>query len=108
VQATVPEFDVWRIIGNSGMVWRFVALPAGKGSAYVWHWLHENERGEVLLRSATGYAFYYECLEDARRHGYGGLAEDPHDTSEGQPLTGTTRGAGSVVVSEPKKKEQAD
>jgi hypothetical protein len=94
--------------GNRGMVWRFVALPAGKGSAYVWHGRHENERGEVLLRSATGYAFYYECLEDARKHGYGGLAEDPHDTSGEQQLTGTTRGAGSVAAGEPEKKEQAE
>jgi hypothetical protein len=90
------------------MVWRFVALPAGKGSAYVWHWRHENERGEVLLRSAAGYAFYYECLEDARKHGYGGLGVDPYDTSGEEPLTGMTRAAGSVAASAPEKKEQAE
>jgi hypothetical protein len=105
---TVAEFDVWRMIGNRGTVWRFVGLPAEKGSAYVWHWLRENERGEVLLRSAAGYAFYYECLEDARRHGYGGLAEDPHDASGEQPPTGMARGTGFVAASEPEKKEQAD
>ena len=90
------------------MVWRFVARPAGNISAYSWQWLCENNSGEVVLRSATRYAFYYECLEDARKHGYGGLAEGADDMSGGQPLTGTPRGAGSLPAVEPEKKEQAD
>ncbi|MGE5522887.1 MAG: hypothetical protein ACM3SS_04160 [Rhodospirillaceae bacterium] len=69
------------MIGDRNMVWRFVALPSGARSAYVWHWLCEDEQGEVVMRSAKGYAYYYECLEDARKHGYGGLAEAGSNTA---------------------------
>ncbi len=99
---------MWEVIGDRTMVWRFVALPAGTRSAYVWHWLCENERGEVELRSARGYAFYYECLEDARRHGYDGLPPDTDITKSDQPLVGTA--AKSSFVTDPgggPKKEQA-
>ncbi len=64
---------MWELIGESTVVWRFVAMPAGTHSGYVWHWLCENGRGEVLDRSTGGYRFYYDCLENARMRGYTGL-----------------------------------
>lgn len=80
---------MWQVIGDRSMVWRFVALPAATQSAYVWHWLCENNRGEVELRSAGGYAYYYECLEDARRHGYGGLPHGGRAATFSVSLVGT-------------------
>lgn len=74
---------MWHMIGDRDMVWRFVALPSGARSAYVWHWLCEDDRGEVVMRSAKGYAYYYECLEDAQKHGYGGLAEPVSNAASG-------------------------
>lgn len=92
------------------MVWRFMALPAGTNSAYVWHWLCENDKGEVELRSARGYAFYYECLEDARRHGYGGLPpQGAPATSGGLPLIGTAAPSSRAMDEYPApQKKQAE
>ena len=79
---------MWEIVGESIVVWRFVALPAGTGAGYVWHWLCESERGEVIGRSDGGYRFYYDCLEDARRHGYNGV---PRASEQSGGLCGQAR-----------------
>lgn len=63
---------MWEVLDHGPLVWRFIALPAGSNADYVWHWLCEDERGTVHAGSARGFSYYFECLEDARRCGYGG------------------------------------
>lgn len=96
---------MWHIVDDGVMVWRFVALAAGTQSEYLWRWLCENERGEVEMRSAKGYAFFYDCLEDARRHGYGARAPGSQAGMAAGGLVGSWPGGAGAPA--PRKKEQA-
>ena len=43
-----------------------VPVPAGHAHGYVWKWLCKEPKAE----SNTTFALYYDCLSDARKHGY--------------------------------------
>ncbi len=62
-----------RGVKEDGVSWQFIALPAQVSSEYVWYWRRENQKGRPDKQSARTFSFYYECLEDARQHGYMGL-----------------------------------
>lgn len=58
-------------------IWRFLAVPADSPSGLVWRWL--EERADSSARhSNKDFQPYFECLSDAREHGYAGPNPRPH------------------------------
>ena len=41
-------------------------VPAGHANGYVWKWRCNEPKAE----SKTTFTLYYDCLSDARKHGY--------------------------------------
>jgi len=42
------------------------AIPAGEASDFAWTW--RSSSGDIV--SAAAFAFYYDCVLDAKEHGY--------------------------------------
>jgi hypothetical protein len=42
------------------------AISAGEAPGYAWTWTCGSDK----TRSATAFAYYYDCVTDARKHGY--------------------------------------
>ena len=50
--------------------WQFLAVQAETPPGFVWYW--RMQRGAQTLTSEP-FAFYFECIADARGKGYGGV-----------------------------------
>lgn len=50
--------------------WQFLAIQAQTPSGFVWYW--RRQRAEETLTSKA-FAFYFECIADARGQGYAGV-----------------------------------
>ncbi|HSQ03634.1 MAG TPA: hypothetical protein VLN59_06355 [Burkholderiales bacterium] len=88
------------------MSWRFIALPTQISSEYVWYWRREKEKGKPEEQSSRTFSFYYECLEDARQHGYSGLPPQLQTFSALQKRTGDAkRGGKSGALEKATKKD---
>jgi hypothetical protein len=42
------------------------AVPSGDVTGYAWRWTCSADK----TSSATAFTFYYDCVSDAREHGY--------------------------------------
>jgi hypothetical protein len=51
-------------------------VPSGSGNGFVWEWSAVGEAG----KSKRCFELFFDCLDDARRHGY-----EPHFLDRGMP-----------------------
>ena len=66
------------------------AVAAGEAWGYAWKWHCSSEH----TQSATAFAYYFECLTDARRRGYDVELTRAHgDMAPGGAGYGMTRAA---------------
>lgn len=49
--------------------WQFFAVTAATASGFMWQW--EKRSAEEILKGAA-FAFYFDCISDARDNGYAG------------------------------------
>ena len=64
--------------------WQFFAILAATPRGFTWHW---QRQGTKTVTSAA-FDFYFDCISDARRHGYRGeLPPGPHAALERLPTS---------------------
>lgn len=51
--------------------WKFVAVTAKGAAGFAWQW-QKVEEGRAVKESTKCFDYYYECVQDARTHGYDG------------------------------------
>ena len=45
-----------------------------------WRWNRQSPTGERVMASFTTFETFYDCVKDARRHGYDGSLEMPSES----------------------------
>ncbi len=59
------KMTIQRSMKNAKIFWIIAAVISGRPN-FAWKWRSEDGTGE----SSAGFAYFIECLEDARQHGY--------------------------------------
>jgi hypothetical protein len=49
--------------------WQFFAVSDAASTGFSWHW---QKRGAKVFRTSAAFDFYFDCVADARAHGYVG------------------------------------
>ena len=50
--------------------WEITPVFARQNGAYGWRWQRANHRGVTEQQKHTVFQYYYDCVQDARQHGY--------------------------------------
>jgi hypothetical protein len=50
--------------------WQILPVPNKSDVGYAWKWKREDQRGKTDRVSDHVYAYYYDCVMDAKKHGY--------------------------------------
>lgn len=60
--------------------WKFIAVRAKTPYLFRWHWRH-SARGEGQpSQSSKKFDLYFDCVQDAREHGYTGPMPRPTES----------------------------
>ena len=63
--------------------WHFIAVRADTPSGFTWHWQKQGNKAPV---TSAPFAYYFDCVSDARRKGYiGPLPTGPRTPIERLP-----------------------
>jgi hypothetical protein len=69
-------------------LWKFIAVPSPSRAGFGWRW-REERNGAVTRESRDIFDLYYDCVEDARAHGYSGENPRPEEGGAvGKPEAG--------------------
>lgn len=50
--------------------WQILPIPTDSDVGYRWQWKREDVQGRKDSVSVTHFAYYYDCVMDAKKHGY--------------------------------------
>ncbi len=50
--------------------WQILPVPAKSATGYAWQWQREDLQGHTDLVSDKRFAYYYDCVSDAKKHGF--------------------------------------
>jgi hypothetical protein len=50
--------------------WQILPIPTKNDIGYVLQWKREDQKGRTDRVSKQAYAYYYDCVMDAKKHGY--------------------------------------
>jgi hypothetical protein len=50
--------------------WQILPIPTKNDIGYAWQWKREDQKGRTDRISEHAYAYYYDCVLDAKKHGY--------------------------------------
>jgi len=65
--------------------WHFIAVRADTPSGFTWHW---QKQGPKVPVTSAPFAFYFDCVSDARDKGYSGsLPPGPRTPIEQLPIS---------------------
>jgi hypothetical protein len=50
--------------------WQILPVPTHGAVGYAWQWKREDAQGHTNRVSQKRFAFYYDCVMDAKKHGF--------------------------------------
>lgn len=50
--------------------WQIRPVASNRNHGYVWQWTREDLRGHTERVSDKCFDYYYDCILDAKRHGF--------------------------------------
>lgn len=50
--------------------WTITPVKSGNATGYKWQWKRTNESGAVVEKSKQEFDYYFDCVTDAKAHGY--------------------------------------
>lgn len=50
--------------------WKIVPVKSGTLTGLKWHWEKTSADGATVVESAAQFDYYYDCVTDAKAHGY--------------------------------------
>ena len=51
-------------------LWKIRPVSSNHRQGYEWEWSREDDNGRTESVSKTSFAFYYDCVMDAKKHGF--------------------------------------
>jgi hypothetical protein len=58
------------IKGTDMPAWQILPVPADSRFGYAWRWKREDVQGHTECVSEKEFAYYYDCVMDAKKHGF--------------------------------------
>jgi hypothetical protein len=53
-----------------GMPWTIMPTESGNTTGFKWQWQQVNEAGALIGKSKQQFDYYFDCVTDAKAHGY--------------------------------------
>jgi len=50
--------------------WQILPVPLSGSGGYKWQWKREDADGKTNRVSRKRFAYYYDCVMDAKKHGF--------------------------------------
>lgn len=50
--------------------WTIIPVKSGNETGYKWKWKRADRAGAVVERSQQAFDYYFDCVTDAKKHGY--------------------------------------